>query len=120
MRIEHNVFVENINDKYVYEPNVGDIVFLDGIWLDQSVVDKIQKLNNGHTLIHLEALTPGAYSGWFNKDKVLIYVYQKITFNEFHEYYDKLVSINRQPTQIPISEQDIGILNDHMDRVPKK
>ena len=72
MSIELDVFVKDINENYIYEPNIGDIVFIDGVRFCESVVDKIQKLNNGNTLIHLVALGPGAYTGWFNKDKVLI------------------------------------------------
>ena len=112
MSIVHKIYAKNINENYVYEPNIGDIVFFDDIWFCRSIVDKIQKLNNGHMLIHVVAVEPGAHSGWFNKDKVVIQVCPRMTFNEFREYYDRPVFINRQPTQIPVPEQDIGVLND--------
>lgn len=112
MGIKHDIFVENIDEYYVYEPNIGDIVFFDDIWFCRSIVDKIQKLNNGHILIHVVAIGPGAYSGWFNKDKVEINVSPKITWKEFREYYDRPVFINRQPTQILVPEQDTGVLID--------
>lgn len=111
MSIERNVFVKDINENYIYEPNIGDIVFLDGVWLCESVVDKIQKLNNGHTLIHLEALGPGAYSGWFNKDKVLIHVYPRTSWTEIAEYNEP-VFVNGKSAQIQVPEYDIGVLND--------
>lgn len=112
MSIKHDIFVENTNEYYVYEPNIGDIVFFDDIWFCRSIVDKIQKLNNGHILIHVVAVDPTAHSGWFNKDKVEINVSPKITWKEYHEYYDKPVFINRQPTQILVPEQDTGVLID--------
>lgn len=96
MSIERNVFVKDINENYIYEPNIGDIVFLDSVWLCRSVVDKIQKLNNGHILIHLVALGPGSYSGWFNKDKVLIHKYPRTSCTEIAEY-NIPVFINDKP-----------------------
>ena len=97
MSIERDVFVKDINENYIYEPNIGDIVFLDGVWLCRSVVDKIQKLNNGHILIHLVALEPGAYSGWFNKDKVLIHTYPRTSCTEIAEYNEPVFVNNPAP-----------------------
>lgn len=97
MSIERDVFVKDINENYIYEPNIGDIVFLDGVWLCRSVVDKIQKLNNGHILIHLVPLEPGAYSGWFNKDKVLIHIYPRTSWIEFIEYNEPVFVDNPAP-----------------------
>lgn len=54
---------------------------------------------------------PGAYSGWFNKDKVLIHVYQRTSWAEISEYNEP-VFVNGKPMQIPVPEQDIGVLND--------
>ena len=118
MSIERNVFVKDIDENYIYEPNIGDIVFLDGIWLCRSVVDKIQKLNNGHILIHLVALEPGAYSGWFNKDKVLIHTYPRTSYTEIAEYNEP-VFVNDKPTQIPVSEQYIGVLKRFIKMIDK-
>ena len=118
MSIERDVFVKGINENYIYEPNIGDIVFLDGIWLCRSVVDKIQKLNNGHILIHLVALEPGAYSGWFNKDNVLIHTYPRISWTELTEYNEP-VFVNDKPTQISAPEQDIGVLKRFIKMIDK-
>lgn len=104
MSITHNIYIENTDENYVYEPKIGDIVFFDKIWFCRSIVDKIQKLNNGHTLIHVVAASPAAHSGWFNKDKVEINVSPKITWNELYgrsskEMIDKYIRGGRNYEQ---------------------
>lgn len=66
-------YADELSDNsYSWKPHIGDIIYCNGDDTCISIIDKINKLTNGHVLIHLVAGGPGAYTGWFNMDKITI------------------------------------------------
>jgi len=61
------------NNDCLWEPHIGDIIHCNGDDTCISIIDKINKLTNGHTLVHLVDGLPGGYTGWFNMDKIIVY-----------------------------------------------